>query len=430
MEGEKIIHNFYQLENGLRVIIKEMPYMKSVSIVIGIGVGSRYEKKQYQGISHLIEHMLFKGTKNRKNTLEISRIVEGIGGAINASTSEESTLLYVKVPWKVYEKAFDVLADIMLHSYMRNKDLQREKIVIIEEIRKCEDTPEELVGLLLDKMMWKNHPLGRGILGDEKSVKAISRDKLISFIQQFYRPNNIVVSVAGRIKKREVIEKTKKYFGRMQNKTINDYVPFIEKQKEYQVNIKSKQTNQAHFCFGFPAVSRMHPEKYSVDLLDIILGSGLSSRLFQEIREKRSLAYDIHSYVQYFNDTGSFNIYGGVDSKKLEESVKVVLKELRKIKEGNLSEEELIKAKEMYKGALSLNLESTLSQAFWLGSKLLQYGRTFTENEVKKKVEKVEIEDIIQSAKRIFNKNRINLSIVGPFKEREKEKIGSFLQEL
>jgi len=414
----------------MRIIVEEMPYMKSVSIVIGIGVGSRYEEKKYQGISHLVEHMLFKGTGNRENTLELSKVVEGIGGAINASTSEENTLLYVKVPQKVFVTAFDVLADIILNSLMRNDDLQREKNVVIEEIRKCKDTPEELVGLLLDKIMWKNHPLGRGILGDEKSVKAISREILLSYVDKFYRPNNMVISIAGKVKTEEVISKVKKYFGGMENKKIKEYLPVREKQEEYQINIKSKKTNQAHLCFGFPTISRMHPDRYSVDLLDIILGSGLSSRLFQEIRVKRSMAYDVHSYVQYFNDIGSFNIYAGVDSDRLKESIKVILKELKKIRENDLPEEELIKAKEMYKGALSLNLESTLNQAFWLGNKLLLYGKPFTEDEVKKKIEKVEAKDVIQSARKIFKKNGINLSIVGPFKEKDREELGALFQEL
>lgn len=414
----------------MRIIVEEMPYMKSVSIVIGIGVGSRYEEKKYQGISHLVEHMLFKGTGNRENTLELSKVVEGIGGAINASTSEENTLLYVKVPQKVFVTAFDVLADIILNSLMRNDDLQREKNVVIEEIRKCKDTPEELVGLLLDKIMWKNHPLGRGILGDEKSVKAISREILLSYIDKFYRPNNMVISIAGKVKTEEVISKVKKYFGGMENKEIKEYLPVREKQEEYRINIKSKKTNQAHLCFGFPTISRMHPDRYSVDLLDIILGSGLSSRLFQEIRVKRSMAYDVHSYVQYFNDIGSFNIYAGVDSDRLKESIKVILKELKKIRENDLPEEELIKAKEMYKGALSLNLESTLNQAFWLGNKLLLYGKPFTEDEVKKKIEKVEAKDVTQSARKIFKKNGINLSIVGPFKEKDREELGALFQEL
>jgi len=414
----------------MQTIVKEMPFTKSVSIVFSIGAGSRYEEKECQGISHLIEHMLFKGTRRRKNTLEISRAVEGVGGAINASTSEECTLLYVKVPWQAYQKAFDVLADIILNSYMRNEDLRNEKTVILEEIKKCNDSPEELVGLLLDKVMWKNHSLGRGILGNEKSVKAITREKIISFIHKYYRPNNIVISVAGKVQKEEVVKSVQQYFGNMKKQEIGEYQPFLKNQNHYKINIKQKRTQQTHLCFGFPSVPRMHSEKYSVDLLDVILGSGLSSRLFQEIREKRSLAYDIHSYVQYFNDIGSFNIYAGVDSEKLKESIHVILNELNRIKEFTLMEEELHKAKEMYKGALLLNLESTLNQAFWLGNKLLLYGKIYTEEEVIKKIEAVDVKNIMHVAKGIFQKNTTNLSIVGPFKEKDKEIISSLFEVL
>lgn len=430
MKGDNIIHNIYKLKNGMRIIVEEMPYMKSIAIIFGIGIGSRYEEKKYQGISHLIEHMLFKGTKNRKSTLEISQAIEGIGGAINASTSEENTLLYAKVPQKGFAIAFDVLSDIILNSLMRDGDLQREKKVVIEEIRKCQDIPEELVELLLDKLIWKNQPLGRGILGDEKSICNIQRKNVASYINEFYRPNNIVISVAGNIKKEEVMLKVKEYFEEMKKNRIEKYLPAYNKQENFQIGIKYKKTNQTHLCFGFPAISRMHPDRYSMDLMNVILGSGLSSRLFQEIRVKRSLAYDIHSYVQYFNDTGSFNIYAGVDSSRLKKSIKVILEELKKIRENDLSEEELIKAKEMYKGALSLGLESTLNQAFWLGNKLLLYGRPFTEDEVRKKIEEVKVKDVIKSARNIFIKNKINLSIVGPFKEKNKEEFNSLFQEL
>ena len=194
--------------------------------------------------------------------------------------------------------------------------------------------------------------------------------------------------------------------------------------------MKFKKTNQIHICFGFLGISRLHPDKYSLDLLDIILGSGLSSRLFQEIRVKRGLAYDIHSFIQYFNDTGSFNIYAGIDSKKFKGTIKVIIEELKKIKNDNLREEELRKAKEMYKGALSLSLESTLNRAFWFGNKLLLYGKPLTFDEVKERIEEVKVRDIQRMAQNIFVKDKINLSIVGSHNEKYKEEYNSLLQEL
>lgn len=418
------------MRNGLRIVVEEMPFMKSVAIVFGVRVGSRYEEQKHQGISHLIEHMLFKGTDKRKNTLEISQIIEGIGGEINASTSDESTLLYVKVPQEQFKVAFDVLTDIILNSLMREEDLCKEKKVISEEIKKYQDIPEELVEVLLDKLMWKGHPLGRCILGDEKSINNIQREDLLSYVNEFYRPNNLVISIAGNIKIEEVALQAKKYFEKLDRGEIKKYLPAPQNQKTSQTGIKFKKTNQTHLCFGFPGISRLHPDKYSMDLLDIILGSGLSSRLFQEIRVKRSLAYDIHSFIQYFSDTGSFNIYAGIDSNKLKETIKVIIEELKKIKNDNLREEELRKAKEMYKGALSLSMESTLNRAFWFGSKLLLYDRPLTFDEVKEKIEEVRVKDIQRMAQSTFIKSRINLSIVGSYKEKDKEEYNSLLQEL
>ena len=430
LRGGIIIYKIIKLENDLKIVVEEMPYMKSVAIVFGIGAGSRYEVQKYQGISHLIEHMLFKGTNKRKSTLEISQVIEGIGGEINASTSKETTYLYAKVPQEQFKTAFDVLADIILNSLMREEDLHKEKNVIIEEIKKYQDIPEELVEILLDKIMWKNHPLGRPILGDEKSVSNIQREDLLSYINKFYHPKNLVISVTGNIKIAEVILQVEKYFKIMEQGEVRNYLPAKDDQKNTQIGIKFKKSNQTHLSFGFPGISRLNPDKYSVDLLDIILGSGLSSRLFQEIRVKKSLAYDIHSFIQYFNDTSSFNIYAGIDSSKLRGTIQIILEELNKIKDDNLKEDELKKAKEMYKGGLSLSLENTLSRAFWLGSRMLLYGRPSTFDEIKEKIEEVKVEDVQKMAQNIFTEDKINLSIVGPFKEKDRKEYSSLLQEL
>ncbi|HBY56792.1 MAG TPA: peptidase M16 [Candidatus Atribacteria bacterium] len=407
-----------------------MPYMKSVAIVFGIGIGSRYEEDDHQGISHLIEHMLFKGTNKRKNTLEISQAIESIGGEINASTSKEITHLYVKVPQEQFKIAFDVLADIILNSLIREEDLCKEKNIIIEEIKKYEDIPEELVEILLDKIMWKDHPLGRPILGDVKSISNIQRENLLSYINEFYRPNNLVVSVAGNIKFADVILQVKNYFKGMEKGEIKGYLPANSNQKTIQIGIKFKKSSQTHLSLGFPGISRLNPDKYCMDLLDIILGSGLSSRLFQEIRVKKGLAYDIHSFIQYFNDVGSFNIYAGIDSNRIKETIRAILGELKKIKEDNLKEGELKKAKEMYKGSLSLSLEGTLSRAFWLGNRMLLYDKPITFQEVKERIEEVREKDIQRLARSIFIKDKINLSIIGPFKEKNKDEYNSILQEL
>ena len=284
--------------------------------------------------------------------------------------------------------------------------------------------------ILLDKIMWKNHPLGKPILGEEKSIVNIQREDLLSYINTFYRPNNLVISAAGNIKTEKVVLQAEKYFKTIREGEIKNYLPAKDHQKNTQIGIKFKKSNQTHLSFGFPGISRLDPDKYSLDLLDIILGSGLSSRLFQKIRVKKSLAYDIHSFVQYFNDIGAFNIYAGIDSNKLRETIQTILEELNQIKDNNLKEDELRKAKEMYKGALILSLESPLNRAFWMGNRMLLHDRVSTFDEIKEKIEEVKVTDIQKMAQHIFIKDKINLSIVGPFKEKDKEEYNSLLQEL
>jgi len=404
--------------------------MESVAIVIGIGAGSRYEEAHHEGISHFLEHMLFKGTSKRKDTLEISQVIESVGGEINASTSKEITQLYAKVSQEHFKIAFDLLVDLIKNSLMREEDLQKEKNVIIEEIKKYEDIPEELVEILLDEIMWKDHPLGRPILGEVKTVSNLQREDLLSYMEEFYKPNNLVISVAGKVRIAEVVLQAKEYFKEMPSGKIKDYLPANNIQRTAQVGVKFKRSSQTHLSLGFPAISRLSPDRYALDLLNIILGSGLSSRLFQEIRVKKGLAYDIHSFAQYFKDSGSFNVYAGIDSSKLKETIQAILQELNRVKEESLPEEELKKAKEIYKGALTLDLEDTLSRAFWLGDRLLLYREPLTSEEVKEKIEGVRKEDIQRLAGDIFTKDKINLSIVGPFKGKNMEEYNSILPEL
>ncbi|HEC92855.1 MAG TPA: insulinase family protein [Candidatus Atribacteria bacterium] len=278
--------------------------------------------------------------------------------------------------------------------------------------------------------MWKDHSLGRPILGDVKSVSNIQRENLLPYISEFYRPNNLVVSVAGNIKIADVILQVKNYFEGIKEGEIKGYLPANSNQKTTQIGVKFKKSNQTHLSLGFPGISRLNRDKYCMDLLDIILGSGLSSRLFQEIRVKKGLAYDIHSFIQYFNDAGSFNIYAGIDSCRIKEAIRAILEELKKIKEDNLKEGELKKAKEMYKGSLSLSLEGTLSRAFWLGNRMLLYDKPVTFQEIKERIEEVKKEDIQRLARNIFVKDKINLSIVGPFKEKNKDEYNSIIREL
>ena len=404
-----------RMDNGLRLVSCKMPLRQSVSIVIGIKSGSIYERKEEQGISHFIEHMLFKGTEKRKNTLEISQAIEKLGGEINASTSEEYTLLYSKVLYKNFTDAFEVLADILCNSIFREEDIRQEKTVVLEEINKYQDIPDDWITFLINRLMWKDTVLGQNVLGEKKTVRGFSRKLLLPYFQEMYQPQNMVFSITGNLSPDKIKAMVEKLPFPVQNGVIREVAPPEEEvNKEPELKLVKKKVKQAHLCFGFEGISRFHPDKITMDIMNIILGGGLSSRLFQEIRVNEGLAYDIHSYSQYFDKTGSFNIYAGVISEKLTHSVKKILNELRKIKEKKVSETELKIAKEIYKGSILLGLENTLSYAFRLGSYALLYNKEYNYREIIEHIEGIEAEDIRRLAENIFQRQRIKLVVFAP----------------
>jgi len=404
-----------KMENGLNVISCTMPNMHSVSIVIGIKAGSVNENSAQRGISHFIEHILFKGTKKRKDTLEISQCIEQLGGEINASTSEECTFLYSKVIYKNFSNAFDVMSDILNHSLFRGKDIAQEKSIVIEEINKYQDIPEDWISFLINQLLWKNTVLSQNVLGEKETVRQFNRNAILQYFNEMYSAENMVISITGNISS-EIVQRVI-YNSPFVSKNGNPRrVPKIvlKNQAFPEIMAIPKKVNQCHLCFGFEGVSRFHPDKINMDLLNIILGGGLSSRLFQEIRVKSGLAYDIHSYTQYFNPAGSFNIYAGVHPGKIESSIEKILIELRKLKDNKISSRELRKAKEMYKGSILLGLESTLNSAFRIGSHLLLYKKEYQHEELIEKIDSVHSEDIRRLAQNIFLTNKINLVVFYP----------------
>jgi len=404
-----------KMDNGLNVISCAMPNMHSVSTVIGIKAGSIYENSNQRGISHFIEHMLFKGTKKRKDTLEISQCIEQLGGEINASTSEECTFLYSKVLYKNFSSAFEVMSDILNCSLFREKDIAQEKSIIIEEINKYQDIPEDWISFLINQLLWKDTLLSHNVLGEKETVRQFNRNAILQYFNEMYRPENIVISITGNISS-DIVQKVTKSSSFVSKNGKNKRIPKIalKNQTLPEITAIPKKVNQSHLCFGFEGVSRFHPNKIHMDLLNIILGGGLSSRLFQEIRVKSGLAYDIHSYSQYFDQTGSFNIYAGVDPEKIESSIEKILIELRKLKDNNISAGEFKKAKEMYKGSILLGLESTLNYAFRIGSHLLLYKKEYKYEDLIEKIDNVCSEDISRLAQSIFLTNKINLVVFYP----------------
>ncbi len=404
-----------RMDNGLSLILCKMPHRQSVSIVIGIKAGSVYEKKEEQGISHFIEHMLFKGTEKRRNTLEISQAIEQLGGEINASTSEEYTFLYSKVLNKNFTDAFEVLVDILNNSLFREEDIRQEKKVVLEEINKYQDIPDDWITFLINRLMWKDTVLGQNVLGERGTVQKFSRKILLPYFQEMYQPENMVFSITGDISPDNINTLVGELPFPVKNSVIREVAPLEEEvNKGPELKLVKKKVKQAHLCFGFEGISRFHPDKITMDLMNIILGGGLSSRLFQEVRVNEGLAYDIHSYSQYFDRAGSFNIYAGVISEKLTHGIKKILNELKKIKEKKVSETELKIAKEIYKGNILLGLENTLSHAFRLASYALLYNKEYNYREIIEQIESIEAEDIRKLAENVFQSNKIKLVIFSP----------------
>lgn len=403
------------LDNGLRVVSSSLPHTRSVSISIFIGAGSRYESDDVAGVSHFLEHMLFKGTKRRPTAREISEEIEGIGGVMNAGTDKELTVYWAKVGDHRFAATLDILADSLLNSLLDAQELEKEREVILEELAMTEDSPADIVNILIDELVWPHQPLGRDTGGTPDSVKAIRRDDVIRYLGQLYVPQNTVVAIAGNVTHQEVIERVGECLGDWQPRPFATWYPAQIPNDTPRLRLRSKKTEQAHFCLATPGYSAAHPDRYVLDVLNAVLGEGMSSRLFLEIREKRSLCYDVHSYVNHYLDTGSTVVNAGVDPSKLDEALRAVIDELLKMFDG-VPEKELAKAKEFIKGRLQLRMEDTRAVASWLGGQELLRREILTVDEVLKIVDDVSAESLQRVARELFATDAYRLAVVGPFR--------------
>ena len=400
------------LANGLRVITAEMPYMESVAIGILAGIGGRYEPDNLLGISHFLEHACFKGTEKR-NARQISQAIEGIGGLINGFTSEENTCYYAKVRFSKFENAFDVLADMYLNPTFDKNELERERGVIIEEIKMYKDMPSQLVFDDFNATIWKNHPLGRPILGTFDSIKKISKKQLDSFRKKCYTPDNTVISVAGNISHNLVLDFAKKYFGKKKSSTEKlNLSPFVFNQKSPRIHIRNSNTEQAYLVAGFHAFGKSHPDRFVLRVLSNILGGNMSSRLNHEIREKRGLAYSVHSHVSKFLDTGALIISVDTDVAKLSNALSLTLKLCANIAEKGVKPIELKRAKEYINGITALAMEQTNSYMMWLGTNCFAGINFLNLDQTMEKINQVSIDDIKRVAKLIFKKNKLNIAVI------------------
>jgi predicted Zn-dependent peptidase len=401
------------LDNGLRLLTATMPHTRSVSICIFIGVGSRYETDTQAGISHLLEHLMFKGTPKRTTAKEISEAIEGVGGIINAATDKELTLYWCKVAQPHFHLALDVLSDMLLNSRFNPTDIESERQVIIEEINMGKDSPSQLVNMLIDELLWPDHPLGRDIAGSKQSVAAISREMMLDYLASQYLPSSTVVSIVGALKHQEIATAVEQALGHWAGRQPRPGYAAYKEQKFPRLRIEKKETEQAHLCLALSGLSLFHPKRFVLDLLNVILGEGMSSRLFTEIRDRLGLAYSIHSYVEHFLDTGAVTIYAGVEPKNLQVAIKAILEQLSRLKE-TVPEAELTKAKELSKGRLLLRMEDSRNVAGWMGGQEVLTNRILSVDQVVSIIDAITAEELRQLAGELLVDSQLRLAVVGP----------------
>jgi len=405
------------LDNGLRVLTIPMPSFESATVLIMVKAGSRYENKKNNGISHFLEHMAFKGTKKRPSAIEISTLVDGMGGEFNAYTGKESTGYYIKSQASHVDLSMDILSDMLQHSLFAASEIEKEKGVILEEINMYEDTPSRRISDVYERLLYKDTPLGWNIDGEKSVVRSIERKDFLSYMSSLYSAHNIGVVVAGGINPSKTIGLIEKYFGEMKRFDTLSYDKVVENQTKPEVFLKHKKTEQVNIAIGVRTVSQSHKDRYPLSLLAAILGGGMSSRLFHEVREKRGLAYYVRSSSDHYQDCGNLVTTSGVDPKRVDEAITVILEEYNKVSsiKYEVSSKELNKAKEFLKGHLVLELEDSRSVAGFYGSQELLEDKVDNPEEVLAKIDRVSLEDVARVAKKYLINETLNLAIIGDF---------------
>jgi predicted Zn-dependent peptidase len=401
--------NKYSCKNGVRIVLENIPTVRSVAIGVWIGTGSRNENPQTNGISHFLEHMFFKGTKTR-SAKEIAESFDSIGGQVNAFTSKEYTCYYAKVLDTHAQFALDVLADMFFNSTFVEEELNKERNVVLEEIKMYDDTPDDIVHDLLSRAIYGDHPLGYPILGTEETLNTFTGDTLKEYIHNHYIPENVVISIAGNVSE-SFIKEVEKYFGSYQGgkSTIIENIPTFHSNRLS----RQKETEQAHLCLGFEGLKIGHEDVYSLIILNNILGGSMSSRLFQEVREQRGLAYSVFSYHSAYQDNGVVTIYGGTGAKQLDVLFETIQETLDKLKQDGITEKELINSKEQLKGSLMLSLESTNSRMSRNGKNELLLKRHRSLDEIIEQIDQVTKQSVDGMATSVFT-NNYSASLISP----------------
>jgi len=399
------------LPNGLRIVAEKIPHVRSVSFGVWVDVGSRDEKLEKNGISHFAEHMVFKGTKTR-SAQQIAQSLESVGGHLNAFTSREQTCYYAKVLDENLPQAVEIIADIIRNSVLREEDVKKEKKVILEEIKDVADSPAEMIHDLFALSLWSKHSLGYPVMGRAKSVRGFSRTDLVSFMRHNYSPQRIVIAASGNLEHQRLIQDIEMLFPFRtdRGRSLQRSSPRAAK----NVRFKRKKTAQVHLCLGFPSFPFSDPGRPALSVLNNIVGAGMSSRLFQKVREEKSLVYTIYSYIDFYQDTGILGIYYATSERQIRQALSLVIEELENLKAGKLSESELTGAKNQLKGQLMLGLESTSNRMHRIAKHELLVGRFINLDESLNLIDGVTIEEVVAVANRIFDPERCCLAGLGP----------------
>ncbi|WP_027363791.1 M16 family metallopeptidase [Desulfotruncus alcoholivorax] len=403
-----------EMANGIKILTEHIPHVRSVAVGVWVDVGSRDEGEQQAGISHFIEHLMFKGT-GRRSAKDIAEELDAVGGQLNAFTTKEYTCYYARVLDEHFPLAVDLLSDMLLNSRFDQSDIDRERNVIIEEIKMYEDTPDELVHDIFARAIWSEHPLGRPIIGSEQTVGGLSRDNLLAFYNKYYSSGNIVIAVAGNLDQQQVVESFTAMFGQLGGDKKNRL--YTVPKSYHQVVCRPKDTEQVHICLGTPGLPIDHDKIYVFQIVSTVLGGGLSSRLFQEIREQRGLVYSVYSYHSSYHDSGLFCVYAGLSKKNVRDALELIVKEIRDIEKNGVTQAELARVKEQLKGNLLLSLENVNSRMSRLGKSQLYLEQVIPPDEIVKKIMAVTVEDIKELTRDILKPENFCIASIGPWED-------------
>ncbi|MDX9893435.1 MAG: pitrilysin family protein [Patescibacteria group bacterium] len=409
-----------KLKNGLNLITAPLKETKAVTVLVLVPVGSRYESKDLNGVSHFIEHLMFKGTVKRPTSLDLTRELDAVGAEYNAFTAKDHTGYYIKVSREHLELAFDILSDMLFNSKFDGQEIDKERGVIIEEINMYHDNPLLLLASIFEQTVFGDHPLGRLISGPKEVIQKVSRQKILAFKNNFYQAKNLVLAVSGNITRRQVSQLADKYFSYSGTRHSNrSYQRLKINQSKPQLNLVYRSSSQVQLGLGFLAYSFKNTKIYPLYLLSVILGGNMSSRLFLEVRERRGLAYFVKSDVSAYEDVGTLMIQAGLDKARIKQAIEVILAELRKLKDHGVSAKELNNAKEFLKGKMVLDLEDSEHIADWYAKQKLFFNNLDSPEERLKKIFAVSKKQVLQVANDLIKKSHLNLVLIGPFKNKQ-----------